>query len=110
MPVRLIMHLRSQRTARPPGKQAGKQPCLVQGALGFQPSQAAMAAIAEASIQRAMARCAWREGRRRFNLALSASRSRIVPLVGGDAVAAARIFPRLAKPAEVRQQGGTEQG
>ena len=84
------------------------RPCLMQGALGFQPSQAAMAAIAEASIQRAMARCAWRESRRRFNLTLSASRSQVVPLVGGDAVAAARIFHRLAKPAEVRRQGKPE--
>ena len=77
----------------------------MQEALGFQPSQAAMAAITEASIQRAMARATWREARRRFNLALSASRCQTLPLLGGDTVAAAHIFQRLAKPAEVRAEG-----
>lgn len=99
----------AESTARNGNPQLAHQPSLIsqmtcthmQEALGFQPSQAAMAAITEASIQRAMARATWREARRRFNLALSASRCQTQPLLGGDTVAAAHIFQRLAKPAEV---------
>ena len=77
-------------------------PSMLQEALGFQPSRTAMAAIAEAGVQQALARSAWREGRRRCLIELSAARTQAAPLLGGDTVRVAGIFQPFAKPAEVR--------
>ena len=74
---------------------------LLQEALGFQPSAAAMAAIAEMSIQQAILRSTWRESRRRLLLGLAASCVSRVPLLGSDTVAALRIFQPLTRPSEV---------
>ena len=77
-----------------------------QEALGFQPSAAAMAAVAEAAVRQAIARSAWREGRRRLLLGLAGARTQTRPFLGADTVAAVRMFQPLAKPAEVGSSSG----